>query len=42
MIWDWFDESGYFDGDTKVISLEIGNPNSDRVTQAVAAAKNGD
>jgi hypothetical protein len=39
--WDYFDESSYYEGDTMVVSIEVGDVDSVRVTQAVPAAENG-
>ena len=39
--WDWFDEPGYSEGDTKIISIEVGDVDSVRVTRAVPDAESG-
>ncbi|NIA29626.1 MAG: T9SS type A sorting domain-containing protein [Actinobacteria bacterium] len=39
--WDWFDDPGYSEGDTKVISLEVGSMESVKITQVVPKAESG-
>ena len=39
--WDWFDEPNYTEGDTKVISLDVGSLDSVKITQTVPGVESG-